>query len=131
MLKLSIGYVSYCTKLPLPKKGLRAPRQMRRMRKSSQRKRRVALLRQINKLSDSESQNKRRKIQVYFWNIVGDVEHISVPKLEAAVRKEFNSCDDRLIQAQIRLMQSEARVRIQRTNKVWIRQPDFDEKRQP
>jgi hypothetical protein len=101
------------------------------MRESSQRKRRVALLRQvnkINKLSDSESQNKRRKIQVYFWNIVGDVEHISVPKLEAAVRKEFNSCDDMLIRAQIRLMQSEARVRIQRANKVWIKQPDFKER---
>ena len=77
----------------------------------------------MSKTSDKEAQKKRQNIQVYFWNIVGSLEHISLPKLEDAVKKEFNCNDDRFIQAQIRLMQSEARIRVQSNVKVWIKQP--------
>ena len=65
---------------------------------------------------------KREKIQIYFWNQVGSVEHISLPKLEDAIRKEFDCKDDRFIQAQIRLMQTEARIRVESRVKVWIKQ---------
>ncbi len=70
-----------------------------------------------------EAQTKRLKLQVYFWNVVGSVEHINVPKLEYAIRKEFNTTDDRVIQGQVRLMQTEGRIRIQNSAKVWIKQP--------
>ena len=73
--------------------------------------------------SKGEGQKKREKIQHHFWNIVGSVEHISLPKLEDAVRKEFKTRDDRVVQAQIILMQSEARIRIENNVKVWIKQP--------
>jgi hypothetical protein len=73
---------------------------------------------------DSEAQKKRQNIQVYFWNIVGSVEHINVPKLEDAIRKEFNTKDARLVQAQVNLMQTEARIRIESNAKVWIKQPE-------
>ena len=76
------------------------------------------------KCSDAEAQKKREKIQRHFWSIVGAVEHINLPKLEVAVRKEFNTTDDRLIQAQIGLMQTESRIRMQSKNKVWIKQPN-------
>lgn len=72
---------------------------------------------------EREARKKRQKVQVYFWNIVGSVEHISLPKLEDAVKKEFNTKDDRVAQAQINLMQSEARIRIESNVKVWIKQP--------
>jgi len=72
---------------------------------------------------DMEAQRKRQKVQVYFWNIVGAVEHVSLPKIEAALKREFNSEDDRFIQAQVKLMQTEARIRIQSNVKVWIKQP--------
>ena len=75
------------------------------------------------KNSDRKSQKKRQKIQVHFWNIVGSSEHISLPMLEDAVRKEFNIKDDRSIQTQIKLMQTEARIRVQSRVKVWIKQP--------
>jgi hypothetical protein len=75
------------------------------------------------KLSDLEAQKKREKVQMYFWGIVGAAEHINIPKLEDALRKEFHSTDDRLIQAQIRLMQTEKRIRVQNNVKVWIKQP--------
>ena len=75
------------------------------------------------KNSDTEAQKKRKKIQTDFWNIVGAVEHISLPKLEDAVKKEFNCADGRLVKAQIGLMQSEARIRVQSNVKVWIKQP--------
>ena len=78
----------------------------------------------MTKNSDLESQKKRQNIQAHFWNIVGAVEHISLPKLEDAVKKEFNCDDDRFVQAQIRLMQSEARIRVQSNVKVWIKQPE-------
>ncbi|MGA2386211.1 MAG: hypothetical protein ABSG33_06740 [Candidatus Bathyarchaeia archaeon] len=74
--------------------------------------------------SDREGRNRREKIQTRFWNQVGLVEHINLPKLEDAVRKEFNTADDRFIQAQVRLMQTEGRVRVENKVKVWIKQPD-------
>ena len=72
---------------------------------------------------DLEAQRKRLKVQTYFWSIVGAVEHINIPKLEDALRKEFHSSDDRFIQAQSRLMQTEGRIRVQNNVKVWIKQP--------
>ena len=78
----------------------------------------------MNKNSDTDEQKKRENIQLYFWNIVGAVEHISLPKLEDAIKKEFNTVDDRFVQNQIRLMQTESRVRVQSRVKVWIKQPN-------
>jgi hypothetical protein len=86
----------------------------------------MALLRKVTlmtKNSDIEEQKKREKIQIHFWNIVGEVEHISLPKLEDAVKKEFNTADDRFIKSQINLMQSESRIKVQSRVKVWIKQP--------
>jgi hypothetical protein len=71
-----------------------------------------------------EALKKREKIQNHFWNQVGSVEHISLPKLEDAIRKEFDCKDDRSIQAQIKLMQTEARIRVESRVKVWIKQPN-------
>ena len=76
------------------------------------------------KSSDKGAQQKRRNVQVHFWNIVGIVEHISLPKLEDAVKKEFNCNDDRFVQAQIKFMQTEARIRVQSRVKGWINQPN-------
>jgi hypothetical protein len=73
---------------------------------------------------DKEAQKKREKIQTMFWNQVGAVEHINLPKLEDAIRKEFNTEDDRFMQAQVRLMQTEGRIRVQNKVKVWIKQPE-------
>ena len=74
--------------------------------------------------SETEALKKREKIQNHFWNQVGSDEHISLPKLEDAIRKEFDCKDDRFIQAQIRLMQTEARIRVESRVKVWIKQPN-------
>jgi hypothetical protein len=71
-----------------------------------------------------EALKKREKIQNHFWNQVGSDEHISLPKLEDAIRKEFDCKDDRSIQAQIKLMQTEARIRVESRVKVWIKQPN-------
>lgn len=73
--------------------------------------------------SKLEDLKKREKIQRHFWNEVGVVEYISLPKLKNAIEKEFTCKDDRLVQAQIGLMQTEARIRIENKAKVWIRQP--------
>jgi hypothetical protein len=80
----------------------------------------------LTSLSEKEALKKREKIQNRFWNQVGAVEHISLPKLEDAIRKEFNCKDDRFIQAQIKLMQTEARIRVQSNVKVWIKQPNAE-----
>jgi len=77
----------------------------------------------MTKHSDVEAQKKREKIQTHLWNIVGAVEHINLPKLEDAVKKEFNCTEDRLVKAQIELMQTESRINVQSKVKVWIRQP--------
>ena len=78
----------------------------------------------MTKRSEFEDLKKREKIQVRFWNEVGSVEHISLPKLKDAVEKEFGSRNDRAVQAQIDLMQTEQRIRIESRVKVWIRQPN-------
>jgi hypothetical protein len=75
------------------------------------------------KLSEVEFQKKRQRVQVHFWNVVGAVEHISLPKLEDAIRKEFSCEDDRIVQMQMQLMQTEGRIRLQNAVKVWIKQP--------
>ena len=75
------------------------------------------------KHSDVESLKKREKIQNYFWNQVGSDEHISLPMLEDAIRKEFNLEDDRSVQLQINLMQTESKIRIESRVKVWFKQP--------
>ncbi len=75
------------------------------------------------KLSDAEALKKREKIQNHFWNQVGSNEHISLPMLEDAVKKEFNYKDERAIQTQINLMQTEARIKVESNVKVWIKQP--------
>ena len=77
----------------------------------------------MTKPSEPEDLKKREKIQNHFWNEVDSIEHISLPKLKDAVRKEFKYEDDRSIQAQIELMQTEARIRIESRVKVWIRPP--------
>ena len=80
---------------------------------------------------EKEALKKREKVQKYFWNIVGSAEHINLPKLEDTLKKEFNTTNDRIIQAQIRLMETEARIKIQNKVKVWIKQPNttFSDKR--
>jgi hypothetical protein len=75
------------------------------------------------KTSEPEDVKKRERIQDRFWNEVGSIEHISLPKLKDAVRKEFRYKDDRSIQAQIELMQTEGRIRIESKVKVWIKPP--------
>lgn len=77
----------------------------------------------LPKTSGVDAQKKRQKIQTHFWGIVGSVEHINIPKLEDAVRKEFHTSDHRFIEAQVRQMQSEGRIRVQENAKVWIKQP--------
>ena len=73
--------------------------------------------------SELETIKKREKIHNYFWNIVGAEEHTLLPKLKHAIRQEFNYKDDRSIQAQIKLMQTEARIKIESRVKVWIKKP--------
>ena len=75
------------------------------------------------KATEEEDRKRRMRIQKRFWSQVGAVEHINVPKLEDAVRKEFHTADDRLVGAQVRLMQSEGRIWVQEKAKVWINQP--------
>ena len=89
----------------------------------------MAILRKVigmAKHSDREALKKREKIQVRFWNQVGSFEHISLPMLEDAIKKEFNYKEDRLIQEQIKLMQTEAKIRVESRVKVWIKQPNTD-----
>lgn len=77
----------------------------------------------MTKHSELEDLKKREKIQNHFWNEVGAIEHISLPKLKNAVRKEFNYKNDRSVQTQIELMQTEAKIRVESRVKVWIKQP--------
>ncbi len=70
-----------------------------------------------------ETQKGRQKVQIHFWNIVGSAEHINLPKLEDAIKKEFRCSDDRFVESQIRLMQTEGRIRVQSNVKVWIKHP--------
>ena len=68
---------------------------------------------------------KRKKIQKYFWDIVGAEEHTSLPKLKHAIIKEFKNDNDRFVQSQIGLMQTEARIKIESKVKVWIKRPNI------
>jgi hypothetical protein len=77
----------------------------------------------MTKHSELEDLKKREKMQNHFWNQVGAKEHISLPMLEDAIKKEFNYKDDRSIQSQINLMRTEARIRVESRGKVWIKQP--------
>jgi hypothetical protein len=77
----------------------------------------------MTKESEIETLKKRIRIQEKFWNQVGPAEHVNLPKLEDAIKREFDAADDRLVQAQIRLMQSERRIKVQDKAKVWIKQP--------
>jgi len=70
-----------------------------------------------------EALKKREKIQRHFWNEVGSVEHTSLPKLKNAIEREFNRKDDRFVLGQIKLMQTEGKLRIESKVKVWIRKP--------
>ena len=70
-----------------------------------------------------EGLKKREKIQEDFWNEVGSVEHTSLPKLKNAIEREFKRKDDRFVLAQIKLMQTEGKIRIESKVKVWIRKP--------
>jgi hypothetical protein len=78
----------------------------------------------MTKESDQEAQKKRIRIQENFWSQVGSAEHVNLPKLEDAIKKEFGAADDRFVQAQVRLMQSEGRIRVQNKAKVWTKQPE-------
>jgi hypothetical protein len=73
--------------------------------------------------ADHDALWKRQKIQTHFYNIVGAVEHINIPKLENAIQKEFQTTDKRQIDLQVRLMQTEGRIKVQENAKVWIKQP--------
>ena len=73
--------------------------------------------------SKLETRKKREAIHNYFWSIVGAEEHTSLPKLKQAIRNEFNYKDDRSVQAQIKQMQTEARIKIESKVKVWIKEP--------
>lgn len=78
----------------------------------------------MDKFSEKEAHKKREKVQKHFWSIVGSVEHINLPKLEDALRKEFKCKDARFIDTQIKLMQTEARIKVEDRIKVWIKRPN-------
>jgi hypothetical protein len=73
--------------------------------------------------SEVEALKKREKIQRRFWNEVGAVEHISLPKLKNTIQREFKRKNDRFVLEQVKLMQTEARIRIVSNVKVWIKKP--------
>lgn len=75
------------------------------------------------KTSEKDAEQKRLKVQGYFYNIVGSIEHINIPKLEDALRKEFQTNNTRFIEKQIAVMQTEGRIRVQEKAKVWIKKP--------
>ncbi len=77
----------------------------------------------MTKKSGSEAQEKRDNIQRHFWGIVGSLEHINIPKLEDAICREFHKSDDRFVEEQVKLMQTEGRIKVQDKVKVWIKQP--------
>jgi hypothetical protein len=93
------------------------------MRSLPQSQRRLAILRKVAAMNHDQEQKRRENIQRHFWGIVGSVEHINLPKLEDAIKKEFRCGDGRFVEMQVRLMQSEGRIRVQAKNKVWVKQP--------
>lgn len=78
----------------------------------------------MGKMIDEEAMRRRMRIQAKFWSQVGSAEHINMPKLEDAVRREFHTEDGRLVERQVALMKSEGRVRVQEKAKVWVNQPE-------
>ena len=83
----------------------------------------IQFISEMSEHSEVEDQKKRGRIQSHFWDEVGAVEHISLPKLKNAIEKEFNCKDDRFVLRQIRLMQTEGKIRIESEVKVWIKKP--------
>ena len=77
----------------------------------------------MNNHMKPEDLQKRDRIQEHFWKEVGAVEHISLPRLKNAIKREFKYGDDRLIQAQIDLLQTEKKIRVESRVKVWIKKP--------
>jgi hypothetical protein len=77
----------------------------------------------IKRSRTDEDLKRRERLQNYFWNEVGAVEHISLPRLKAAIKREFGIKDNRFVQGQIELMQTESRIRIESNVKVWIKPP--------
>jgi hypothetical protein len=77
----------------------------------------------MTKHAKPADRKKRDKIQRHFWKEIGSVEHTSLPKLRNAIEREFNRKDDRFVSAQIKLMQTEGRIRIESKVKVWIKKP--------
>ena len=78
----------------------------------------------MTKRSKPVDLERREKIQNHFWNEVGAVEHISLPRLKDAIKKQFNNENDRFVQEQIGLMQTESRIRVESNVKVWIKRPN-------
>jgi len=78
----------------------------------------------IAKHSDEEGSKNRERIQSHFWSQVGAKEHISLPMLENAIKKEFNCKNTRSIRSQVNLMQNEGRIRVESRVKVWIKPPN-------
>ena len=79
----------------------------------------------LTRILEHEFLKKREKIQNYFWGIVGAEEHTSLPKLKHAIIKEFKNDNYRFVRSQIRLMQTEARIKIESKVKVWIKRPNI------
>lgn len=77
----------------------------------------------VSKHQKFADERKRAKIQAHFWNEVGTAEHISLPRLKDAIRREFSLDDERLVQTQVDLMQMEQRIRIESRVKIWVKQP--------
>ena len=80
----------------------------------------------LTRYLEHEFLKRRKKIQNYFWNIVGAEEHTSLPKLKHEIIKEFKNDNDRFVESQIRLMQTEARIKIESKVKVWIKKPSIN-----
>ncbi len=120
---LDCDYV--CSKLPMPKTKMSTSQQLPRMRELPQRKNPRPLLCKVKAMKpvNLDAQRRRQNVQNYFWCIVGSAEHINIPKLKDALKKEFCTSDSRFIEAQIRFMRTEGRIKVQNNVKVWIRQP--------
>jgi hypothetical protein len=83
----------------------------------------VRSLKEMTKLAGLEELKKREKIQQHFWNEVGSVEHISLPKLKNEIEKEFKPKNDIFVKAQIKMMQTEKRVKTKSKVKDWVKMP--------
>jgi hypothetical protein len=46
-----------------------------------------------------------------------------LPKLKNEIEKEFKPKDDRFVKAQIKMMQTEKRIKIESKVKVWVKMP--------